>query len=66
MLQSDAIKHLFIETVERAKGKLAFTVTNICIMDNHFHVMITPARGESVPRPTLTIRLSLTADRLLA
>ena len=50
ILGSDAMKQLFMETIERAKRKFSFTVTNICIMDNHFHLMITPGPNESLSR----------------
>ena len=50
ILRSDATKDLFIETVIRAKRKYAFRVINICIMGNHFHIMIEPGRNESLSR----------------
>ncbi|MFP4704292.1 MAG: transposase [Spirochaetaceae bacterium] len=48
ILEGDLMKRLFLETVRRAKGKYDFRVTTICVMDNHFHLMITPATGESL------------------
>lgn len=48
ILADENIKQLFLDTVQRAKRKYAFTITNICILDNHFHLMITPAADESI------------------
>lgn len=44
------MKKLFLETVERAKAKYAFSVENFCIMDNHIHLMLTPSRTTSLSR----------------
>ena len=50
ILHSEAMKELFLETVRRAKGRYRFTVTNICVMGNHFHLILTPAKDESISR----------------
>ncbi|TVQ26237.1 MAG: transposase [Spirochaetaceae bacterium] len=50
ILRADEMKDLFIATVRRAKRKYNFRVINICIMSNHFHLMIEPDRTESLSR----------------
>ncbi|MFO8063954.1 MAG: transposase [Spirochaetia bacterium] len=50
ILRDDRAKHLFLETVQRAKEKYSFRILNICIMGNHFHLMIEPARNESLSK----------------
>ncbi len=46
VLQADAVKKLFLSVVGRAKKKFAFNIENFCIMNNHFHFIIRPGRGE--------------------
>lgn len=41
---------MFLETVQRAKAKYSFRIINMCVMDNHFHLMIQPGRGESLSK----------------
>jgi putative transposase len=41
---------MFLETVRRAKDKHSFRIINMCVMDNHFHLMIEPARDESLSK----------------
>ena len=41
---------MFLETLQRAKDKYSFRIINMCVMDNHFHLMIEPARGESLSK----------------
>ncbi len=50
ILAEKAMKQVFVDTVSRARKKYRFAVTNICLMNNHFHLMITPAKGESISR----------------
>jgi len=50
ILRSDAMKQMFLETVQRAKKKYVFHLVNVCIMDNHFHLMIEPGKDESLSR----------------
>lgn len=50
IFDSPEIKELFLDVLRRAKKKYAFSVSNFCIMSNHFHLMIRPAAGESLSR----------------
>jgi putative transposase len=49
-LHADSIKEMFLTTTKRAKSKYRFSLINLCIMSNHIHFMIIPARGESLSR----------------
>lgn len=44
IMNSAGVKQMFIDILERAKKKYAFSITNFCIMDNHIHLMIRPYR----------------------
>ena len=46
----DAIKELFLTTITRAKRRYSFSISNFCIMGNHFHILIRPAKSESLSR----------------
>lgn len=48
ILDPSCIKELFLSVVRRAKAKYNFRLENFCIMDNHFHFVIQPGRGESL------------------
>jgi putative transposase len=48
ILDSVATKELFQSVVKRAKAKYAFRIENFCIMGNHYHLVILPARGENL------------------
>jgi len=48
ILDSLAMKNLFLQTVARAKKKYDFRVENFCIMGNHFHMIIQPMNGASL------------------
>jgi REP element-mobilizing transposase RayT len=48
ILDTNAVKKLFLSVVKRAKGKYAFRLENFCIMGNHFHFVIQPLKGESL------------------
>ncbi len=50
IMQDDKIKELFYTTVARAKKKYSFSIENICIMGNHFHLIIKPGKGESISK----------------
>lgn len=50
ILKSDVEKRLFLEVIARAKNKFSFTITNFCIMENHFHLLIRPGKGENLSR----------------
>lgn len=48
ILSSAVVKAMFIAILVRARSKFDFTVVNICIMENHFHLMIRPGNEESL------------------
>jgi putative transposase len=48
ILDTNAMKELFLSVVTRAKEKYDFKLENFCIMGNHFHFIIEPIRGESL------------------
>ena len=50
ILQYDAVKQMFLDTISRAKAKYDFQLINVCIMDNHFHLLIKPAELENISR----------------
>ncbi len=50
ILASSIVKAMFIGILIRARSKFDFTVVNICIMENHFHLMIRPGKEESLSR----------------
>ncbi|MDR2149793.1 MAG: transposase [Spirochaetaceae bacterium] len=49
-LQPDEMKKLFLTVIEEAKTSkgFKFKLWNFCIMDNHFHFLITPEKGQSL------------------
>lgn len=49
-LDDTASKALFLDTVKRAKSKFSFAVENFTVMGNHYHLLIRPLGGESLPR----------------
>jgi putative transposase len=48
ILETGAMKGLFLSTVKRAKKKYAFRLENFCVMGNHFHFVIQPGRGQNL------------------
>jgi putative transposase len=48
ILDTGAMKELFLSVTKRAKAKYDFRLENFCIMGNHFHFIIQPGRGESL------------------
>ncbi|MDP2792140.1 MAG: transposase [Rectinemataceae bacterium] len=48
ILDAGPMKELFLSVIKRAKLKYRFRIENFCIMGNHFHFIIRPARGESL------------------
>ncbi len=50
ILQTDTVKELFLQTMVRAKQHYRFEVISLCIMSNHFHLMIKPGKDESISR----------------
>ncbi|GHU30480.1 hypothetical protein FACS1894172_03840 [Spirochaetia bacterium] len=49
-LQDDEDKKMFLAVIDEAKTKKSykFEMHNFCIMDNHFHFLITPELGQSL------------------
>lgn len=50
IFESKQTKTLFLEVVVKAKKRYSFTVENFCIMGNHYHLIVRPAKGESLSR----------------
>ncbi len=54
IFDNKGIKDLFLKVVLRAKTKARhpykFEIANFCIMGNHIHFLIRPARGESLSK----------------
>jgi len=50
ILEDEHSKTLLLRTIAEAKKKYRFAVTNICIMSNHVHLMITPGNEDSLSR----------------
>lgn len=48
LLQEAFIKEMFMVIIRRAKKKYSFQIGNYCIMDNHFHFILKPLKGESL------------------
>ena len=48
ILDTSAMKELFLSVVKRAKLKYDFRIENFCIMGDHFHFVIRPGKGESL------------------
>jgi putative transposase len=46
ILGSRPAKNLFLEVVKEAKRRYDFQIENFCVMSNHFHFIIRPARCE--------------------
>ncbi|MDR2150475.1 MAG: transposase [Spirochaetaceae bacterium] len=48
-LEPDDMKELFLIVIKEAiKKGFKFKLWNFCIMDNHFHFLITPEKGQSL------------------
>jgi putative transposase len=50
IMDSDAMKSMFLSVVARAKEKYDFRIENFCVMGNHFHFIIQPINGASLSR----------------
>lgn len=50
ILRPDEVKALFVRVLLRAKRKYSFSIENLCVMENHFHLIITPGKRESLSR----------------
>jgi hypothetical protein len=48
LLDRGSVRGLFLTIVVRAKGRYRFRIWNFCIMGNHIHFLIEPAKGESL------------------
>ena len=48
LLDRGEVKDLFLALLARAKRHYRFQIINFCIMGNHVHLMIQPAKGESL------------------
>jgi putative transposase len=48
ILDTSAMKELFLSVVKRAKAKYDFRLENFCIMGNHFHFVIKPGNDENL------------------
>lgn len=43
-------RELFLAVLARARRKYSFTIQNFVVLDNHFHLLIRPGKGESLSR----------------
>ena len=50
IFNSSQIKEMFLEVIRRAKIKYSFSITNFCIMGNHFHMIIQPQKDQNLSR----------------
>jgi putative transposase len=50
ILKPDQVKELFMHVLLRAKERYSFSIENCCIMENHFHLIIKPGKGENLSR----------------
>jgi putative transposase len=41
---------LFLSTIKRAKRKYNFSIESFCVLNNHFHLILHPGKGESLSR----------------
>jgi putative transposase len=48
ILESGAMKELFLSVVKRAKKKYDFRIENFTVLGNHFHFIIQPMKGASL------------------
>ncbi len=48
ILEPTVVKELLLGVIKRAKRKYRFRIENFCVMDNHFHLVILPAKNESL------------------
>ncbi|MDR1326664.1 MAG: transposase [Treponema sp.] len=49
-LRPPQIKAMFLAFIKKAKLKYPFELLNFCIMDNHIHLLIKPAQGQSLSK----------------
>lgn len=50
LLSAPPIKELLLQVLESAKQRFTFELSNLCIMDNHIHLMVRPTHGSSLSR----------------
>lgn len=50
VLRDDSVKDLLLKVFEEAHKKYRFSVRDFTVMDNHFHFIMRPKRGESLSR----------------
>ena len=48
LLDRGEVRYLFLIFLSRAKKRYRFQVANFCVMGNHAHLQLRPARGESL------------------
>jgi len=48
LLDRGEVRDLFLVFLSRAKKRYRFQVANFCVMGNHIHLQLRPARGESL------------------
>jgi putative transposase len=59
-MKAPEIKNMFLQVVKIAKTKYDFIISNFCIMDNHFHFLITPGKGVSLSKIMQWIKCNFT------
>jgi len=50
LLMPEETKMLMLSVIARAKKRYSFQIRNFCIMNNHIHLLIKPAKNESLSR----------------
>ena len=50
IFNSPQIKEMFLEVVRKAKIKYRFSISNFCIMGNHFHFIIQPHKDQNLSK----------------
>ena len=48
LIETDLVKDMFLEVVQRASFKYEFRIENFCILGNHFHFIIQPLGGANL------------------
>jgi REP element-mobilizing transposase RayT len=50
IFNSPQIKKMFLEVLRKAKIKYRFSISNFCIMGNHFHMILQPHKDQNLSR----------------
>lgn len=50
VLESATMKEVFLQILKRAKAKFHFRLENLCVMNNHFHMIIEPGPKGNLSR----------------